>query len=88
MQALGGHWSGVLGVRLVFSLIVVFLLVRVTRRVPEEAFDKWLYRIPEVPATPEKDVPSGKSQTRDTKSGTNSNLKTSDEGNGEREAEV
>ena len=44
MMVLGGHVSGVLWARLMFSFAVVFVLVRVLRRVSEEAFDRYFFR--------------------------------------------
>ncbi len=50
MAALGGHVSGILCGRLIFSLLVVFLLTKLLRRVPEAAFDRFFFR----PAVREK----------------------------------
>lgn len=44
MVALGAHTSGILWARLGFSLVVVFVLVRLLKRVPEKVFDRLLFR--------------------------------------------
>jgi hypothetical protein len=44
MLALGGHASGVLAARLVFSLAAVFLLVKLLARLPQRTVERWLYR--------------------------------------------
>ena len=44
MMILGGHISGVLWGRLIFSLIAIYLLVRVVSRLSESAFDRYLFR--------------------------------------------
>ncbi len=44
MAALGAHFSGVLIARLVFSLALTFVLVKLLGRVSERTFDKWLFR--------------------------------------------
>ena len=46
MLALGAHLSGVLLGRLIFSLVVVFILVRVLGRLPDEKFERLLVRPP------------------------------------------
>jgi len=44
MMALGAHGSGILWARLAFALTVVFVLVRLLRRAPEAAFDRFFSR--------------------------------------------
>ena len=44
MMALGGHQSGVLWGRFLFSFLVIFLLVKLLRNVSEETFDRFLFR--------------------------------------------
>jgi len=44
MALLGGHLSGVLWARVGFSLLVIFLLVQMIRRMPEATFDRWFLR--------------------------------------------
>jgi spore maturation protein SpmB len=44
LMAIGAHWSGVLVARAIFAIVVVFVLVRVVRRLPERFFDRWLFR--------------------------------------------
>jgi hypothetical protein len=43
MMALGAHLSGTLWARLLFALVVVFLLVKLLRLVPDETFSRFLY---------------------------------------------
>lgn len=43
MMALGAHLSGTLWARLLFALLVVFLLVKLLRMVPDETFSRFLY---------------------------------------------
>ncbi len=44
MMLLGGHLSGILGGRVVFSLLVVGLMVRLLARVSEKTFERYLGR--------------------------------------------
>jgi len=44
MMVLGGDLSGILWGRLFFSLLVVFLLGKLLRRIPEKTFDRYLFR--------------------------------------------
>lgn len=44
MMVLGGHISGIFWGRLVFSLLVVFLLVRLIRVLPQPVFDRYIVR--------------------------------------------
>ncbi len=44
MMVMGGHLSGILVGRTLFALLVTFLLVKILRRMPEERFDRFLYR--------------------------------------------
>lgn len=44
MMSLGGHASGVLWGRAAFALVVVFILVKALARVPEDAFNRMLFR--------------------------------------------
>jgi hypothetical protein len=44
LAALGAHHSGILWGRLVFALLVVFILVKLLRNTPEKTFDRWLFR--------------------------------------------
>ncbi|KJS34243.1 MAG: hypothetical protein VR70_18035 [Rhodospirillaceae bacterium BRH_c57] len=46
IMALGGHWSGVLVGRLVFSLLVMAVLARIVHALPDAVFERWLYRSP------------------------------------------
>ncbi len=46
MVVLGSHLSGILWARLVFSLVVMFLLVKVVDKMPAAAFNRWLIRSP------------------------------------------
>jgi spore maturation protein SpmB len=46
IMALGGHWSGILVGRLVFSLIVMAVLARIVHALPDRVFERWLYRSP------------------------------------------
>jgi hypothetical protein len=41
----GAHYSGLLVGRLVFSLLVIFLMVQVVKRMPESIFEKYLFRV-------------------------------------------
>jgi len=43
MMALGGHLSGLLWGRLLFSLIIVYLLVKILHRLSEDAFDRFFF---------------------------------------------
>jgi hypothetical protein len=44
VMALGGHPSGILWARLIYSLLVITLLVRALRLVPERSFRRFLFR--------------------------------------------
>ena len=44
MMVMGGHLSGILVGRILFSLLVVRLLVLILRRIPEESFERWVFR--------------------------------------------
>ena len=44
VMILGAHLSGIFWGRLVFSLLVVFLLVRLINRIPEHLFERYLVR--------------------------------------------
>jgi len=44
MMVLGGHVSGVFWGRLIFSLLVVFLLVRLIRVLPQSVFERYFVR--------------------------------------------
>lgn len=44
MMVMGGHLSGILVGRVLFSLIAVRLLVIVLRRVPDATFERWIFR--------------------------------------------
>ncbi len=44
MMVLGGHLSGILWGRTVFSLVVVALLVKLLRTLPSRTFDRFFYR--------------------------------------------
>lgn len=46
MIALGGHWSGIVAGRLVFSLAVMAVLARIVHALPDNALERWLYRRP------------------------------------------
>ena len=46
MIALGGHWSGVLVGRFVFSLLVMAVLARIVHALPDRVFERWLFRSP------------------------------------------
>lgn len=47
MIVLGGHQSGILWGRLLFSFLTIFLLVKLLRRIPDETLDQFLFRIPD-----------------------------------------
>jgi len=44
MVLLGGDLSGVLWARVGFSLLVIFLLVKIVHRMPDATFDRWFMR--------------------------------------------
>ncbi len=44
MMLLGGHLSGILGGRVVFSLLAIFLLVRLLARLSEKTFERYFCR--------------------------------------------
>jgi hypothetical protein len=44
MLVLGGHLSGIFWGRVLFSLLVIFLLVRIIQKIPEATFNKLLIR--------------------------------------------
>lgn len=44
MALLGGHLSGVLWARVGFSLLVIFVLVKIVHRMPDAMFDRWFLR--------------------------------------------
>ena len=44
MMLLGGHLTGILWGRLLFSLVVVYLIVKIVSRLPEPALDRYLFR--------------------------------------------
>jgi len=44
MMVLGAHQSGILWGRFLFALLAIFLLVRFLRRIPDETFDRFLFR--------------------------------------------
>jgi hypothetical protein len=44
MVLLGGHLSGVLWARVLFSLLVIYLLVKIVHRMPDAAFNRLLIR--------------------------------------------
>lgn len=44
MMLLGGHLSGILGGRVVFSLLAIFLLVRLLAGLPEKTFERYFCR--------------------------------------------
>ncbi len=54
MMVLGGHASGVFWGRLIFSLMMVFLLGRLIRMLPQEFFERYIVR-PSLVSSPEKD---------------------------------
>ncbi len=45
MMAIGGHLSGILAGRLLFSLGVTYLIVKLFRNIPEEKFNQYFFRI-------------------------------------------
>jgi hypothetical protein len=53
MMVLGGHVSGVFWGRLIFSLLVVYLLVRLTRILPQSVFERYLVRSARVKSEPQ-----------------------------------
>ncbi|MFO7578156.1 MAG: nucleoside recognition domain-containing protein [Pelovirga sp.] len=53
MMVLGAHLSGIFWGRLIFSLLAVFLLVRLIRVLPEDLFDRYLVRRVAVVAAPQ-----------------------------------
>ena len=44
MMVIGGHLSGILWARVLFSLLVIFLLVRIIQKIPETTFNRLLLR--------------------------------------------
>ncbi|MBN1220631.1 MAG: hypothetical protein JXM69_17050 [Anaerolineae bacterium] len=44
MMVVGGHLSGILWGRVLFSLLVIFLLVKIVQRLPEPTFSRFLIR--------------------------------------------
>jgi hypothetical protein len=44
MMVIGGHLSGILWARVLFSLLIIFLLVRIIRKIPEPTFSRLLLR--------------------------------------------
>ncbi len=44
MMVFGGHLSGILWARVLFALLVIFLLVRVFRRLPAQDFERYCFR--------------------------------------------
>jgi hypothetical protein len=44
MQLMGGQLSGILVARLIFSLVWVFIFVRIVRRLPSRIWSRWLIR--------------------------------------------
>lgn len=50
IMALGGHWSGVLVGRFLFALVVMAVLARIVRALPDRVFRRWLYRAPARPS--------------------------------------
>ena len=55
MMVLGGHVSGVFWGRLIFSLLVVFLLVRLIRVLPQSVFERYFVRPSLVKSTPQNE---------------------------------
>jgi hypothetical protein len=61
MLLLGGHISGVLIVRFLFAMLVVFVMVRLMKRMSDKTFDRFFFRMPVMekkdssatPSTPE-----------------------------------
>jgi hypothetical protein len=53
MMVLGGHVSGVFWGRLIFSLLVVFLLVRLIRVLPQSVFERYFVRPAPVKSAPQ-----------------------------------
>ncbi|MBN1848535.1 MAG: hypothetical protein JW932_08110 [Deltaproteobacteria bacterium] len=44
MLLLGGHISGVLIFRFLFAMLVIFVMVKFMRRIPDRTFDRYLFR--------------------------------------------
>ena len=44
MMAMGAHWSGILLGRVVFAVVVIFLLVKLMALVPDKTFDRLMFR--------------------------------------------
>ena len=44
MMIIGGHLSGILWGRIVFSFVVTFIIVKLVSRVSDETFDRFLFR--------------------------------------------
>jgi len=44
MMVMGGHLSGILVGRVLFALLLVRLLMVLLRRIPEEVFERWVFR--------------------------------------------
>lgn len=58
MIALGGHWSGIVVGRLVFSLVVMAVLARIVHALPDRTLERWLYRSPAPAPTPPVSTPA------------------------------
>lgn len=43
MMALGGHWSGVLVIRVIFSVLLMIALARIVQALPERVLMRWLF---------------------------------------------
>ena len=44
MMSLGAHWSGVFLFRILFAILITWLIVQVTRRLPKGIAERWLLR--------------------------------------------
>ncbi len=56
MMLLGGHISGVFWARLIFSLLVIYLLVRMIRVLPQSVFERYFVRPSPSDKNPEAEV--------------------------------
>jgi len=54
MMVLGGHWSGILFFRLAASILLIFLVVRIVRRLPAAVFNRFFFRKPLLEQRPDR----------------------------------
>jgi len=53
IMALGGHWSGVLVGRFLFSILVMAVLTKIVHALPDPVFERWFFKSPAAKAAPE-----------------------------------